>query len=59
MNGDHEEIDGAPDVVEAALALARREDGYAVFETRRGDEIRINPHTVRALMAPRTGAASF
>jgi hypothetical protein len=49
LNGDTEEISGALNEVEAKLVAARREDAFCLLETRKGDEIRINPHTVRAL----------
>jgi hypothetical protein len=49
LNGDTEEISGALNEVEAKLVAARREDAFCSLETRKGDEIRINPHTVRAL----------
>jgi hypothetical protein len=49
LNGDSEEVSGAPSEVEAKLVAARREDAFCLLETRKGDEIRINPHTVRAL----------
>jgi hypothetical protein len=49
LNGDTEEVSGAPNEVEAKLVAAGREDAFCLLETRKGDEIRINPHTVRAL----------
>jgi hypothetical protein len=51
LNGDTEEVSGAPAEVEAKLVAARREDAFCLLETRKGDEIRINPQTVRALKA--------
>ena len=54
LNGDTEEVSGAPDEVEAQLVAARREDVFCLLETRKGDEIRINPHAVRALKAEQT-----
>jgi hypothetical protein len=59
VNGDDEEIAGAPHVVEAKLIAARREEAFCLLQTPKGDEIRVNPETVRALtVAPSYGKAT-